>query len=393
MINGNCVAALLFFVASQFVLMHFFFSPFSHSFLFLRESNESKSSVASTLSELLNSFSGNATPAPTPTQTDSILSFVEAGSAAAAAAAAASSGNLDTLSVGGLSRVSIGSTLKFKPSPPAQSGSIGSSSGKKGSAQQLALLAAQTAAQQFEPTIPPSQLQLFLNACKLLDLALILPSDTLPIFQLHRWSFVGDAISFHNSNISGALFDLGTLFSASASSASMVSDVNATPVSGRHQMEQQQQLQTTDDGQSTTTTAGQSTVSMHSSHSASNLESVAAGSEVGGTASSSTLSHAFDSLSLNSGISGHESGHSSLPPLSSFGTAAATTASGGNNGSSSRPYPNFIPHIVFLNSLLNYLSVCLFTYHLLWAYFTNHLFPLPRTIPSNRCRTPSPRPY
>lgn len=295
-----------------------------NSFTSLRESGESKSSVSSTLSELLNSFSGSATPVPTPTQTDSILSFVEAGGNAA---------NLDNLSVGGISRISIGSTLKFKPSLPSQTGS---GSNKKNNAQQMALLAAQTAAQQFEPVIGALQLQLFLNACKLLDLALILPSDTLPIFQLHRWSFVGDAISFHNSNISGALFDLGALFSASASSAAMVSDVNATPVSSRHQILEQQQNVDMSDGVS---------VSMHSSHSANNLESATSTCTI-----TTETTNAFDSLSLNSGISGHESQPSSLPPLSSIATSNATATS--------RPYPNFIPHIVFLNSLLNYLSVC-----------------------------------
>ncbi|KPM03465.1 dopey-1-like protein [Sarcoptes scabiei] len=44
-----------------------------------------------------------------------------------------------------------------------------------------------------DPKIPSSQLQLFLNACKLLDLALLLPSDILPQFQLHKWTFVSDA--------------------------------------------------------------------------------------------------------------------------------------------------------------------------------------------------------
>lgn len=35
-------------------------------------------------------------------------------------------------------------------------------------------------------------LQLYLFACKLLDLAIALPSDELPQFQMYRWAFVGD---------------------------------------------------------------------------------------------------------------------------------------------------------------------------------------------------------
>jgi hypothetical protein len=35
-------------------------------------------------------------------------------------------------------------------------------------------------------------LQLYLFACKLLDLAITLPSDELPQFQMYRWAFVGD---------------------------------------------------------------------------------------------------------------------------------------------------------------------------------------------------------
>jgi len=42
------------------------------------------------------------------------------------------------------------------------------------------------------PTVTPAWLQLYLHACKLLDLALTLPADTIPQFQLYRWAFVGD---------------------------------------------------------------------------------------------------------------------------------------------------------------------------------------------------------
>ncbi|KAL5009879.1 hypothetical protein ScPMuIL_012184 [Solemya velum] len=37
----------------------------------------------------------------------------------------------------------------------------------------------------------PAWLQLYLSVCKLLDLALALPADTVPQFQLYRWAFIG----------------------------------------------------------------------------------------------------------------------------------------------------------------------------------------------------------
>ena len=38
----------------------------------------------------------------------------------------------------------------------------------------------------------PTWLNLYLAACKLLDVALILPSEVIPQFQLYRWAFTGD---------------------------------------------------------------------------------------------------------------------------------------------------------------------------------------------------------
>lgn len=38
----------------------------------------------------------------------------------------------------------------------------------------------------------PAWLQLYLSACKLLDLAVALPADKLPQFQMYRWAFIGD---------------------------------------------------------------------------------------------------------------------------------------------------------------------------------------------------------
>ena len=285
------------------------------------------------LSDVFNTFTG-AAQAPTPTQTESLMMFAETCST--------NSSNMDSLGGSGLPTGNGAQTFKFKPVPPAPQ-----ASGKKNSpsAQKSATLAAQAAAQRYEPKIPPLQLQLFLNACKLLDLALILPSDTLPIFQLHRWSFVGDAICFNSTHSFGAAFDLGTLYSASACSASMVSDINATPVSGRHQMDAP--YDQADQG-----SQPPSIISIHSSHSASNF-----GTEFG--SESSTITPGFDSLSLNSGVSTLDSNATltsqpaSLPPMSSSANTLTTI----NGTSTNRPFPNFIPHIVFLNSILNYLSV------------------------------------
>ncbi|XP_050391433.1 protein dopey-1 isoform X1 [Patella vulgata] len=39
----------------------------------------------------------------------------------------------------------------------------------------------------------PAWLQLYLSVCKLLDLCLALPADTVPQFQLYRWAFIGAA--------------------------------------------------------------------------------------------------------------------------------------------------------------------------------------------------------
>ena len=38
----------------------------------------------------------------------------------------------------------------------------------------------------------PTWLNLYLAACKLLDVALILPSEIIPQFQLYKWAFTGD---------------------------------------------------------------------------------------------------------------------------------------------------------------------------------------------------------
>ncbi|CAH1798847.1 unnamed protein product [Owenia fusiformis] len=46
----------------------------------------------------------------------------------------------------------------------------------------------------------PAWLHLYLAACKLLDLALVLPADALPQFQLYRWAFTGEGQEIRRSN-------------------------------------------------------------------------------------------------------------------------------------------------------------------------------------------------
>ncbi|XP_013774408.1 protein dopey-1-like isoform X2 [Limulus polyphemus] len=46
----------------------------------------------------------------------------------------------------------------------------------------------------------PAWLQLYLSACKLVDLAVALPADMLPQFQMYRWAFVGDSPPLSSEN-------------------------------------------------------------------------------------------------------------------------------------------------------------------------------------------------
>jgi len=167
-----------------------------------------------------------------------------------------------------------------------------------------------------------------LNACKLLDLALILPSDTLPLFQLHRWTFVGDGTGYQYPNHG---FDLGALYSASAHSASNGLDFsNATPTpSIRHQMLDNDN----------------SDYSLQTSHSIGNFATSIDSHDSIGTS---------DSLSMNSAMSSltGESGPSSIS--SNISSASRSTLT--PNTAQQQHHP-FVPHIVLLNSILNYLSV------------------------------------
>ncbi len=47
----------------------------------------------------------------------------------------------------------------------------------------------------------PSWLSLYLSVCKLLDLALALPAQKLPQFQMYQWAFVSEGNE--NSNVNG----------------------------------------------------------------------------------------------------------------------------------------------------------------------------------------------
>lgn len=45
-----------------------------------------------------------------------------------------------------------------------------------------------------------SVLQLYLYACKLLDLAMALPAENLPQFQMYKWAFIGGPVSHSPDN-------------------------------------------------------------------------------------------------------------------------------------------------------------------------------------------------
>ena len=47
----------------------------------------------------------------------------------------------------------------------------------------------------------PAWLSLYLSVCKLLDLALALPANKLPQFQMYRWAFVSEGTE--NNNVDG----------------------------------------------------------------------------------------------------------------------------------------------------------------------------------------------
>lgn len=57
----------------------------------------------------------------------------------------------------------------------------------------------------------PGNLHLFLQACKLLDLALSLPTESIPLFQMNRWIYVSndllDADASKSNCVSNANYD------------------------------------------------------------------------------------------------------------------------------------------------------------------------------------------
>lgn len=175
-----------------------------------------------------------------------------------------------------------------------------------------------------EPKIDNAHLQLFLNACKLLDLALILPADSLPQFQLHRWAFLGDSTS-------PTSFDITTIFTALSKAD------NALPLD-------------------TISIFSFDDRSTNNNNNESLLQSLL--NEANATVSSSTTTtFGGDTTSLHSNSvpdSSAQHGPQSLPATLSS-NSLNTTASSGN----SRPgtMKNYIPHIVIINSILNYLTV------------------------------------
>lgn len=184
---------------------------------------------------------------------------------------------------------------------------------------------ATTRTSKLDPKIPPAQLQLFLNACKLLDIALLLPSDSLPQFQLHKWAFISDynihSFDWNNLLISGL---------TSANNNDLIGQIN------RH------------------TQIDNSILSAMSS--------------VTGGSSSGDLSEQFSSLNLELNLDNLKS-HSETNSLASgFDTSSTgaphslpvnlnTSLNISNTKETPMNITTFIPHVVFINSLLNYLTV------------------------------------
>lgn len=180
-----------------------------------------------------------------------------------------------------------------------------------------------------DPKIPPAQLQLFLNACKLLDIALLLPSDSLPQFQLHKWAFISD-YNLHS-------FDWNNLLT----SGLILSNNN---------------IANSNDLMAQTNRYAQADNSILSTM-----------SSVGG--SNSDFSEQFSSLNLELNLDNIKSHSETNSLTSAFDTNSTgaphslpvnlNTSLSCNNATkeTSINITTFIPHVVFINSLLNYLTV------------------------------------
>lgn len=161
-----------------------------------------------------------------------------------------------------------------------------------------------------------------MNACKLLDLALILPADSLPQFQLHRWAFLGDSTS-------PTSFDITTIFSALSKAD------NALPLD---------------------------TISIFSFDdraSSNDIQMQMLSNEVASSTTSTTAGGGGDTTSLHSNSisdSASQFGPQSLPATLSSSSSINTNTNGSGRSATMK---NYIPHIVIINSILNYLTVSL----------------------------------
>lgn len=174
-----------------------------------------------------------------------------------------------------------------------------------------------------EPKIPTAQLQLFLNACKLLDLALLLPSDILPQFQLHKWAFINTDSFPLSTNIRQPIDWLGGI-SPFAEPIVLNLQTDSSIISNISQQSSEQQ-----------TTSSTSSLGM-----VENLKSLP------------------ETISLNSTITfdSPQSLPANLNSSSSLSCSSTITLNHQCNNNNNNE-ATFIPHVVFINHLLNYLTV------------------------------------
>ncbi|KAH9425389.1 Protein dopey-1 [Dermatophagoides pteronyssinus] len=173
-----------------------------------------------------------------------------------------------------------------------------------------------------EPKIPTAQLQLFLNACKLLDLALLLPSDILPQFQLHKWAFINTDSFPLSTNIRQPIDWLGGI-SPFAEPIVLNLQTDSSIISNISQQSSEQQ-----------TTSSTSSLGM-----VENLKSLP------------------ETISLNSTITfdSPQSLPANLNSSSSLSCSSTITLNHQCNNNNNNE-ATFIPHVVFINHLLNYLT-------------------------------------
>lgn len=187
-----------------------------------------------------------------------------------------------------------------------------------------------------EPKISSSQLQLFLNACKLLDLALLLPSDILPQFQLHKWAFINtDSFPSISTNIRQPIDWLGGISPFSEPIVLNLATTNTTTASS-----------STNNVQTDSILSNTTTTNFQSSEPSLLMENNAPKSlsETVSLNSSSTTTTMFDTQSPQS-----------LPANLNTSISSATSTITLNQCNNNET--TFVPHVVFINQLLNYLTV------------------------------------